>query len=891
MATATITSKIPGLAPARSRFSFKDMKLAGKFGLISAILVLGFAALGAAYWQVNVVNVRATDDTAHITRFGELVDAINIQFLEMRRVEKDFIIDQDAALLDTHRGALAGVEANIATILQDPPTEEVTSLLEDMSLYLGLYQGSFGEMVKSMEAAGLDEKSGFLGQLNSSANNINDLVESEGDTNLQNSLLKIRQYERAYIENPTDELAELAIAEKDVFASMLGSSEMDEDTQLFISSDLETYVQSLLSYGDALVKLRTERETFSDVAQEFAPILASMKQTKDTLQDATRLDAERSQSRISMIFVGIIVLVAGVVNIAFFKLSRMVATPLQQAVSISAAIASGRLENKVTVTSRDETGELLKGLADMQAQLRQQKVQLNEQMDEARRQASESARMAEEQQQMAVEQARIATENGRIKQALDGVSSAVILFDANLEIIYHNDAALALFRQGENDIRRVLPNFSANGLLGKGVDYLYLNAAHESLVFRNLTQPQVADKELGGRKYRITIGPVNDAKGKRIGTVAEWTDRTTEVAVEEEVKAIVTAAMSGDLSQRIELNNKNGFFYELSSGVNQLVNVSEKVIKETVSVLGCLARGDLTHTMNGDFQGIFSQLKYDVNTTVGKLTEVVRNIQNSAGALDEVATEITDSNAEVSMRTEQQAASLEETAATIEEMTATVKQTADNTLEADRLANAARVEAEAGGNIVGQAIAAMSDINTSSKKITNIIGVIDKISFQTNLLALNASVEAARAGEQGRSFAVVADEVRKLAVHSAGAAKEIRELIDHSNRQVERGTDLVNKSGDALNSIVSSIKQVTSIISEISAASQEQSEGINQVNSSISNIDAGTQQNAVMVEKVTRSIDTMSDQAQRLNEMMKFFSIERSGGGKTTSNINRLKLA
>src|SRR5690606_27702135 len=232
------------------------------------------------------------------------------------------------------------------------------------------------------------------------------------------------------------------------------------------------------------------------------------------------------------------------VNVAFFKLSRMVAAPLQQAVGISAAIASGRLENKVVVSSRDETGELLKGLADMQAQLRQQKVQLNEQMDEARRQATESARMAEEQQQMAVEQARIATENGRIKQALDGVSSAVLMFDANLEIIYHNHAAHALFRQGENEIRRALPNFSADGLLGKGVDYLYLNAAQESLVFRNLTQPQVSDKELGERNYRITIGPVNDSKGKRIGTVAEWQDRTTEIAVEEEVKAIVGAAMS-----------------------------------------------------------------------------------------------------------------------------------------------------------------------------------------------------------------------------------------------------------------------------------------------------------------------------------------------------------
>ncbi|MEY4640143.1 MAG: hypothetical protein RLZZ227_137 [Pseudomonadota bacterium] len=890
MATA-ITSKIPGLAPAKSRFSFKDMKLAGKFGLISAILVLGFSALGAAYWQVNVVNVKATADTARITRFGELVDQINIQFLDMRRLEKDFIIDHDSALLEPHRVALAAVETNIATILESPPTDEVGSLIEDMSLYLGLYQGSFNEMVKSMDAAGLDEQSGFLGQLNSSANNIRELVDSEGNTELQNSLLTIRDHERAYIAHPSTELSDAVLAERDVFEALLGESDMDEDTKLFISSDLAAYVASLLSYGDALTRLTTERTTFSDVAQEFAPILATMKNTKDALQEAARIEAEASQSRISIIFVGIIVLVATIVNIAFFKLSRIIALPLQQAVSISAAIASGKLENKVTVTSRDETGELLKGLSDMQAQLRQQKVQLNEQMDEARRQAAESARMADEQQQMAAEQARIATETGRIKQALDGVTSAVLMFDANLEIIYHNHAAHALFRQGESAIRRVLPNFSADGLLGKGVDYLYVNGAQEGLVFRNLSQPQVSDKEIGGRNYRITIGPVTDSKGKRIGTVAEWQDRTTEVAVEDEVKTIVNAAMSGDLSQRINQANKSGFFLELSSGVNQLMNVSERVIKDTVSVLSCVAKGDLTHTMSGDFQGVFAQLKFDVNTTVGKLTEVVRSIQTSAGALDEVATEITDSNAEVSMRTEQQAASLEETAATIEEMTATVKQTADNTLEADRLANAARVEAEAGGSIVGQAIAAMSDINTSSKKITNIIGVIDKISFQTNLLALNASVEAARAGEQGRSFAVVADEVRKLAVHSAGAAKEIRELIDHSNRQVERGTDLVNKSGDALNSIVSSIKQVTSIISEISAASQEQSEGINQVNSSISNIDAGTQQNAVMVEKVTRSIDTMSDEAQKLNEVMKFFSIERADIGKKTSIGNRLKLA
>ena len=410
--------------------------------------------------------------------------------------------------------------------------------------------------------------------------------------------------------------------------------------------------------------------------------------------------------------------------------------------------------------------------------------------------------------------------------------------------------------------------------MGKSAEHLYLDGNRESLTLRNLVATQTSDRELGNRSYRITAGPVLDSAGNRIGTVAEWLDRTTEVAVEKEVHSIVNSAMKGDLGKRIELHNKVGFFLDLSTGVNQLMEVAETVINDTVETLSHLARGDLTHMMDGDFDGIFATLKADVNATVTKLTEVVSNIQLSASSLESVATEISDSNGEVSLRTEQQAASLEETAAAIEEMTATVRQTAGNTEEANSLASEASQQAVVGGDIVGQAISAMSDISNSSKQISNIIGVIDEISFQTNLLALNAAVEAARAGEQGRSIAVVADEVRKLAAHSASAAREIKELIDDSNRQVERGSGLVNRSGEALNSIVHSIKRVTSIISEISTASQEQAEGIEQVNSSISNMDEGTQQNSSMVEKVTSSINTMSDEVLTLSEMIQFFSIE-----------------
>lgn len=866
-------NKQPSLA---GKFSLRNLTLAKKFGAISAILIIGFAALGAAYWQVTAVNNKASNDIAHINQFGELADQINIQFLDMRRLEKDFIIEHDSTLLDQHETALNSVERLINQILENPPTEESASLLEDMQLYLGLYAGSFKEMAQSMIEAGLDEKSGYLGKLIGSANNINDLVSSEGALQLQNSLLTMRQYEREFIESPLTEHSDAMLEEKSVLESLLENSTLDEDTQLFITGDLNTYAESFLAYGESVRQLTDNKNTFSEVALEFSPILDNLRATKIMLLEASRVEAASNQDRISVIFVMIIVLVGTLVNIAFFSLSRIISRPLKQAVQVSAAIANGKLNNHIQISSRDETGELLLALRNMQEQLLAQQAQLEHRMEEARKSAEESNRMAAEQASMAEESSRIATVNGRIKQALDGVSSAVLMLDADLKIIYHNDAAINLFRQGQNEISKTLPGFNPELIIGKGFDYLYADAGNEGHLLRSLRSAQTSEKNLGNRVYRITASPVMDSKGQRIGTVAEWQDRTAEIAVENEVQNIVQAAKGGNLASRLELKNKTGFFLGLSQGVNELMSVAEQVIQDTVLVLSGLANGDLTHTMNGDFDGVFAKLKTDVNSTVEKLTEVVRNIQSGASSVNKVAAEIATSNAEVSMRTEQQAAVLEETASAMEEMTAIVRQTASNTVEANKLANAARTQAEAGGEIVSQAVSAMSDISQSSNQISNIIGVIDEISFQTNLLALNAAVEAARAGEQGRGFAVVADEVRQLAAHSANAAKEIKGLIDHSNKQVQRGSDLVNKSGEALTEIVKSVKQVTTIISEIAVASQEQADGIAQVNVSIANMDEGTQQNAAMVEQVRSSSDSMGEEAHRLNLMMEFFKLDLS---------------
>ena len=279
--------------------------------------------------------------------------------------------------------------------------------------------------------------------------------------------------------------------------------------------------------------------------------------------------------------------------------------------------------------------------------------------------------------------------------------------------------------------------------------------------------------------------------------------------------------------------------------------------------------GDLTRRL--DMRHACDELRAmgeSVNALIENMGTIVHGIQSTAGDVKRAADEISAGNENLSQRTEEQSSSLEETASSMEQMTTTVKQNADNAAQANQLAVAARAQAERGGVIVNHAIAAMSDINQSSKKIADIIGVIDEIAFQTNLLALNAAVEAARAGEQGRGFAVVASEVRSLAGRSATAAKEIKGLIQDSVRKVEDGSTRVTQSGQTLEEIVASVKKVSDIVAEIAAASREQSAGIEQVNRAVTQMDELTQQNATLVEQATSAARNMSGLAEALDRNM-----------------------
>lgn len=581
------------------------------------------------------------------------------------------------------------------------------------------------------------------------------------------------------------------------------------------------------------------------LAAELDRLTTEISDSAQTLAKASVQTANSEMESVERINVGLGILLA-IVLVGAVAISLMtIARPIRRLIDVLKEIEKGNTQVEVAGTGRaDEIGSLAKAVVVIRA--------------------SRDAEMA----------------NSRVKTGLDVVRSNVMLADDQYNIIYMNNSLQQMMREAESELRKALPGFDSSRLIGADMDTFHKNPAHQRSLVSSLRGSYESHITVGTQKFHLVATSVQDKDGKRSGTVVEWRNETVEKAIEAEIDGLVQAAIAGDFSQRVPTEGKKEFMLALATAMNGLCENIASAVEDLARVLSALAQGNLTQRITKDYQGAFARLKTDANATAEQLSETIGDIKTAAREVNNAAAEISASTTDLSQRTEEQAASLEQTSASMEQISATVKKNAENAQQANQLTASSREVANSGGTVVADAVKAMARIEESSRKIADIIGVIDEIARQTNLLALNAAVEAARAGDAGRGFAVVASEVRSLAQRSSQAAKDIKDLITNSSTQVQDGVGLVNQAGTSLNEIVASIKQVAEIVADIATASAEQAEGLEQINKALAQMDEVTQQNSALVEENAASAKALEHQSTTMDERVAFFQLDGRAAGE-----------
>jgi methyl-accepting chemotaxis protein len=595
-------------------------------------------------------------------------------------------------------------------------------------------------------------------------------------------------------------------------------------------------------FGDAnLLLLKTINPAYANVAQKVDELYAAQVSggQRQMQESAEKFAAVRAWTAGILL----LALIAGV--LVSHLIIRSITRPVATIIETFRRLVHGDFTHNVDVSRDDEIGKVLQGLQSMQIQ---QGFQV-------------------------AESVRLANDNLRIRVALDCVSANLRVADDAGKVIYANRGLLRTLEGLEKKIAHEKPGFAAEGFVGSNLDESLGEEAESVQALHEMRATRQREMRLGGRLFDVVANPILNERGQRLGTVAEWIDRTAERQAQQALAELVGKASAGDLQARLDTDAMEGFYRQIGEGINSLLATSNNAINEIAGLLERVAAGDLTHTIRGDFRGKFARLRDDANQTVERLRELVGGIQHSASLINTAAKEIAAGNQDLSSRTEEQASSLEETASSMEELTGTVRMNAENARQASEFAGGAQAVAQRGGEMVRQVVSTMEAINQSSNRIADIIGVIDGIAFQTNILALNAAVEAARAGEQGRGFAVVATEVRSLAQRSAAAAKEIKGLISDSVEKVAIGSKQVDQAGSTMEDIVASIRRVAGIMAGISDASREQSAGIEQVSRAVVQMDEVTQQNAALVEEAAAAAESLEGQAQTLARAVSVFRV------------------
>lgn len=595
---------------------------------------------------------------------------------------------------------------------------------------------------------------------------------------------------------------------------------------------------------DTLIQLHSSKKWRTDayvIRDSYGPHLRESKQllkqkTAEQTKIREQISADITTRFASEMKHNVIVIFASVITfiLIVWLLLKHTSKALKKVIDLSNHIANNNFDNDIDDSTHDEIGQVLSSLKKMQTSLKTAFDNI-------------SAKTVE---------------TTRIKTALDVASTNVMMADTNNIIVYMNDALHKMFEDIQTDMQEVLPDFDANKLVGSNIDQFHSKPSHQDNMMSKLTSTYVATMPIGKLTIVITANPVFDENGERLGTVVEWNNRTTEIGVENEVAHIVESAANGDFSQHITEDDKEGYSLVLAKGINQVLSTTSTGINDVVRVLRSMAQGDLTQKIDAEYNGVFDQLKNDVNGTIERLTDVMGKVRSNTDLSADAAQEVNSTAQEIGQGSSEQAASLEQISSAMEQMSANIRQSADNAGQTEQIAQKAANDAEDSGKSVSEAVVAM-------KSIAEKISIIEEIARQTNLLALNAAIEAARAGEHGKGFAVVAAEVRKLAERSQTAAGEIGDLSGST-------VVVAEQAGEKLLKLVPDIQKTAELVQEISVASREQDTGSEEINRAIQQLDQTVQHSAASAEELAASAGELTSQVEDQRATMSFFTLSES---------------